>query len=74
MTTVPMFRMRAGFYVTRDGAYRIVRRKLQEWQRNRWCVEMWSAQDHRWLRATDRATLQSAREYLALLTSFDELD
>lgn len=71
MPTVPMFRMRAGFYVTRDGAYRIVRRKLQEWQRKRWCVEIWSAQDHRWLRCTDFATLVHARQYIELMIAED---
>ena len=59
-------RMRAGFSVTRDAQYRIVRRYTLNNQVFQWCVERWSPGELRWERLTERRTLADAREYIEL--------
>jgi len=71
---VKTFRMRSGFYVTRDGNYRIVRRKVGHWPKPLWCIERWSPGELRWERLTDRTTLALARDYVALEISLSKWD
>jgi len=66
---VRYFRLRAGFYITHDGEYRIVRRKVGHFPRMVWCVERWSAGELRWERLTERWTLALARDYVDVETS-----
>lgn len=65
MATLKLIRMRAGFYVTRDAQYRIVRRKLLNKQVTVWTVEAWSANDLRWLVLSQFKTLEDGRSFLA---------
>jgi len=59
-----MYRLRAGFYVTRDGEYRIVRRSPRVGAPKMWSIEVWSAGEHRWIWITRRQTLRNARAWL----------
>ena len=59
-----MIRLRAGFYVTRDGQWRIVRRKSTESSWLFWHVERWSPGELRWERVQTMLSLKDCREWL----------
>lgn len=65
MTPAPkLIRLRAGFYVTRDAQWRIVRRPFMGTAIKVWYVELWSPGEQRWLPASRSESLSSARAYL----------
>jgi len=65
MTNQPkLIRLRAGFYITRDAQWRIVRRPFMGSSILVWYVELWSPGEMRWLPASRSETLSSARAYL----------
>jgi len=61
------YRLRAGFYVTRDGEYRIVRRRPRIGAPMLWSVEIWSGGEQRWLWIVRCQTLKVARQKLTRL-------
>jgi len=63
-TMLKMVRLRAGFYVTRDAQWRIVRRKSPVSTWPYWHVERWSAGEQRWERVTSYDTLAACRGWL----------
>jgi len=59
-----LIRLRAGFYVTRDAQWRIVRRPFMGTPIKVWYVEIWSPGEQRWLPCSRSESLASARAYL----------
>jgi hypothetical protein len=59
-----LIRLRAGFYVTRDAQWRIVRRPFIGTARYLWSVEVWSPGEQHWWPCSRSETLASARANL----------
>lgn len=74
MATIPLIRLRAGMYVTRDAEIRIVRRKFLNKQITRWDCERWSANDREYSRFCTAATLKHAREMVARYLGESEVE
>lgn len=71
MATMRLIRLRAGFYITRGAEYRIVRRKYDNREIMRWCIDVWSHDHLRWLAVAERPTLKEARTCLGTILCND---
>jgi hypothetical protein len=59
-----LIRLRAGFYVTRDAQWRIVRRPFIANARYVWSIEVWSPGEQRWWPCSRTEKLALARANL----------
>lgn len=66
-TKIHLIRFRAGFYVTRDGQWRIHRIRPRIGGPLMWSVETWSADEHKWIWIVRTFTLRTARARLVEL-------
>lgn len=64
MATVKFVRLRAGFYVTRDAQWRIVRRSLGIRGLWVWHVEQWNPRTRAYERITTKGRYTDARQHV----------
>lgn len=65
-STVKTVRLRAGFYVTRDAQFRIVRRRFLAGAVTHWHVEHWNEATRRFEHLASFHTLAKARAYVGM--------
>lgn len=67
MSDLKLIRCRAGFYVTKDAQWRIVRRQYLVKTVKLWYVEQWNPVDRSYQTVGRRSSLSEARAQLARL-------